>query len=70
MYQQRWGYKVEDKLYLGVREQKRLNITGLNHICTGLAQAGAQQIGFLSYFPFLPKDGSRTQFPKRNVKTV
>jgi hypothetical protein len=25
MYQQLWGYKVEEKLYLGVREQKRLN---------------------------------------------
>jgi hypothetical protein len=23
------GYKVEEKLYLGVREQKRLNTTGL-----------------------------------------
>jgi hypothetical protein len=23
MYQQLWGYKVEEKLYLGVREQKR-----------------------------------------------
>jgi hypothetical protein len=29
MYQQLWGYKVEEKLYLGVREQKRLNTTGL-----------------------------------------
>jgi hypothetical protein len=29
MHQQLWGYKVEDKLYAGVREQKRLNITGL-----------------------------------------
>jgi hypothetical protein len=29
MYQQLWGYKVEQKLYLGVREQKRLNTTGL-----------------------------------------
>jgi hypothetical protein len=29
MYQQLWGYKVEDKLYLGVSEQKRLNTTGL-----------------------------------------
>jgi hypothetical protein len=27
MYQQLWGYKVEEKLYLGVREQKRLNTT-------------------------------------------
>jgi hypothetical protein len=29
MNQQLWGYKVEEKLYLGVREQKRLNTTGL-----------------------------------------
>jgi hypothetical protein len=29
MYQQLWGYKVEEKLYLGVREQKRLNTTDL-----------------------------------------
>jgi hypothetical protein len=29
MYQQLWGYKFEEKLYLGVREQKRLNTTGL-----------------------------------------
>jgi hypothetical protein len=29
MYQQLWGYKVEDKLYLAVREQKRLNTTAL-----------------------------------------
>jgi hypothetical protein len=32
MYQQLWGYKVEEKLYLGVREQKRLNTTVLNHL--------------------------------------
>jgi hypothetical protein len=31
MYQQLWGYKVEEKLYLGVREQKRLNTAGLRH---------------------------------------
>jgi hypothetical protein len=31
MHQQLWGYKVEEKLYLGVREQKRLNTAGLNH---------------------------------------
>jgi hypothetical protein len=29
MYQQFWGYKVEEKLYLGVREQKRFNTTVL-----------------------------------------
>jgi hypothetical protein len=31
MYQQLWGYKVEEKLYLGVREQKRLNTTALGY---------------------------------------
>jgi hypothetical protein len=32
MYQQLWGYKVEEKLYVGVREQKRLNTADLT--CT------------------------------------
>jgi hypothetical protein len=31
MYQQLWGYKVEEKLSLGVREQKRLNTTDLEY---------------------------------------
>jgi hypothetical protein len=31
MHQQLWGYKVEEKLYVGVREQKRLNTAGLQH---------------------------------------
>jgi hypothetical protein len=30
MYQLLWGYKVEEKLYLGVREQKRLNTADLD----------------------------------------
>jgi hypothetical protein len=30
MHQQLWGYKVEEKLYVGVREQKRLNTIGLD----------------------------------------
>jgi hypothetical protein len=34
MYQQLWGYKVEEKLYLGVREQKRLNTTGIMYQIT------------------------------------
>jgi hypothetical protein len=32
MYQQLWGYEVEEKLYVGVRKQKRLNTTGLECI--------------------------------------
>jgi hypothetical protein len=31
MYQQLWGYKVEEKLCLGVREQKRLYTTALEY---------------------------------------
>jgi hypothetical protein len=31
MHQQLWGYKVEDKLYVEVREQKSLNTNGLRH---------------------------------------
>jgi hypothetical protein len=31
MNQQLWGYKVEEELYLGVREQKRLNTTGVQY---------------------------------------
>ena len=29
MHRQLWGYKVEEKLYVGVHEQKRLNTTAL-----------------------------------------
>jgi hypothetical protein len=32
MHQQLWGYKVEEKLYVGVREQKRLNTIALELI--------------------------------------
>jgi hypothetical protein len=31
MHLQLWGYNLEDKLYLGVREQKRLNTTALDY---------------------------------------
>jgi hypothetical protein len=37
VYQQLWGYKIEDKLYLGLSEQKRLNTTGLDLLnCSNL----------------------------------
>jgi hypothetical protein len=29
MHQQLWGYKVEEQIYLGVRERKSLNIAAL-----------------------------------------
>jgi hypothetical protein len=32
IHQQLSGYKVEEKLYLGVREQEMLNTTELDHI--------------------------------------
>ena len=31
MHQQLWGYKVEGKLYVGVREQKTLNTAVLDY---------------------------------------
>jgi hypothetical protein len=31
MYQQLWGYKVEEKLYLGERKHKMLNITDIDY---------------------------------------
>jgi hypothetical protein len=31
VHQQLWGYKVEEKVYPGVRERWRLNIIGLCH---------------------------------------
>jgi hypothetical protein len=40
MYQQLWGYKVEEKLYLGVREQKRLNTTDLEYIASNESMTG------------------------------
>jgi hypothetical protein len=60
MYQQLCGYKVEEKLYLGVREQKRLNTTDLDDICgpancvhrMGVAQSiGSNRAGALPLYP-------------------
>jgi hypothetical protein len=36
MHQQLWGYKVEEKFYVGVREQKRLNTAALESAATGI----------------------------------
>jgi hypothetical protein len=35
VHQELWGCKVEEKLYLEVREQKRLNIPGLGNSLVG-----------------------------------
>ena len=40
MHKLLWGYKVEEKIYVGVREQKRLNTAGLEHAETVLPIAG------------------------------
>jgi hypothetical protein len=36
MHQNLWGHKVEQKLYLWVREQKRLNTTALEDMVMNL----------------------------------
>jgi hypothetical protein len=46
MYQQLWGYKVEEKLYLGVREQKRLNTTGLEQRFPTFFHGGTPKIHY------------------------
>jgi hypothetical protein len=38
MHQQLWGYKVEEKLYVGEREQKWLKTTVLNDRGRGVAE--------------------------------
>jgi hypothetical protein len=40
MQQQLWGYKVEEKLYVGVREQKRLNTADLERSLGGVRLLG------------------------------
>jgi hypothetical protein len=57
MYQQLWGYKVEEKLYLGVREQKRLNTTALVHCVTSWRELRSE-IGNIT----------RPQFPLKIVR--
>jgi hypothetical protein len=49
MYQQLCGYKVEEKLYLGVREQNRLNTTGLSHGTASLDTSQKTVFGFILY---------------------
>jgi hypothetical protein len=47
MYQQLWRYKVEDKLYLGVREQKMLYTTVLEQ-CLSTQTIAMLTIGYLN----------------------
>ena len=47
MHQQLLGYKVEEKLDLGVREQKRLNTTDTDGAASYAAPEGQQPLGVL-----------------------
>jgi hypothetical protein len=40
MHQQLWGYEVEEKLYVGVREQKIFNTAGLDSVMSSSYLAG------------------------------
>jgi hypothetical protein len=48
MHQQLWGYKVEEKLNLGVREQKRLNTTVLQHHAQANTTAATDALSLVS----------------------
>jgi hypothetical protein len=70
MHQQLWGYKVEEKLYVGVREQKRLNTTAVIDR-SSTANAGSNLIlstnavCILTYF-----HASETLFDLNEFKTL
>jgi hypothetical protein len=49
MHQQLWEHKVEEKLYVGVHEQRRLNTTGVGHKPESQAQDGQLFSVFLPY---------------------
>jgi hypothetical protein len=36
IHQQLWGYKIEEKLHLGVREQKKIQYHWIRHLLAGL----------------------------------
>jgi hypothetical protein len=64
MYQQVWGYKVEDKLYLGVREQKRLNTTALedSELHTRRRENLKSQIHYIYHLAFIENNDSPCSF--------
>jgi hypothetical protein len=72
MHQQLWGYKVEEKLYLGVREQKRLNTTDLDYIASnGRMIDGLDSIwkeATLAYSRYYP--GIRLQGPRKTTRNL
>jgi hypothetical protein len=64
LYQQLLGYRVEEKLYLGVREQKSLNITALVGIerCGPPSWSNSYAVVFLPYFPRMEVGLSNHQY--------
>ena len=52
MHQQLWGYKVEEKLYVGVREQKiRLNTTGIGESRDKALRMPSREVFWWLYSP-------------------
>jgi hypothetical protein len=58
IHQQLWEYKVEDKLHLGVREQKQLNTTVLDSRLTD----DDEVVSLTDQPPFALRKISGTQF--------
>ena len=52
MHQQVWGYKVEEKIYLGLHERKGLNITVLTNPLAAVFRGSMSQ-NFEYKGPFL-----------------
>jgi hypothetical protein len=67
MYQQLWGYKVEDKLYLGVREQKWLNTTDLGLPTSEEKNSRRRAFDLLPPFLKRPKQYLETEGAVRHI---
>ena len=72
MHQQLWGYKVEEKTYLGVRERKCLNITSLGHrvelFTNAISAQHSEARRVISYFERLGKtEGVQRVFENRKI---
>ena len=54
MYQQLWGYIVEERIYLGVRERRRLNITAVSTLIPVSLTTNTGSVSYVCHeFPFV-----------------
>jgi hypothetical protein len=70
MHQQLWEYKVEEKLHVGVREQKRLNTADLKGSIDGVITHRSFGLQFPYIKPMLLNDAFATADVMSNEKKI